>query len=129
MSVIVKTVYHHSMCLDFFPDICKLSVVNYSDKLSQATPSVKKLPYTQKHHCLLSTKNVQNQKTSPNFVRSPDQRKATRYVDITNNEKQRNLYIRDEQEWQCIKLDSSKLRKHCFMLSKIRLTCKTCRYL
>lgn len=87
-----------------------------------ATSSVKKLPYTQKHRCLLDTKNVQNQKISPNFVRSPDHRTATQYVDITNNETQRNLYIKDEQEWQCIKLDSSKLRKHCFMLSKIRLT-------
>ncbi|KAK1118516.1 hypothetical protein K0M31_014826 [Melipona bicolor] len=88
-----------------------------------ATSSVKKLPYTQKHRCLLDTKNVQNQKISPNFVRSPDHRTATQYVtDVTNNETQRNLYIKDEQEWQCIKLDSNKLRKHCFMLSKIRLT-------
>ncbi|XP_043522799.1 protoheme IX farnesyltransferase, mitochondrial [Frieseomelitta varia] len=86
-----------------------------------ATPSVKKLPCTQKHR-LLNTKNVKNQKISPNFVKSADHQKTTQYIDITNNEKQRNLYIKDEQEWQCIKLDSSKLRKHCFMLSKIRLT-------
>ncbi|XP_068981292.1 protoheme IX farnesyltransferase, mitochondrial isoform X1 [Bombus flavifrons] len=101
------------------PSSLKLSIATYS---TEATSSVKKLSRTQKYRCLLDTKNVKNQKISPNFVTSFDHQKPTQCVDITNNEKQKNLYMQNEQEWQCIKLDSGKLRKHCFMLSKIRLT-------
>ena len=35
-----------------------------------------------------------------------------------------SLTVKREEEWKKIETDTSKLYKHCLMLSKIRLTCK-----
>ncbi|XP_017753283.1 PREDICTED: protoheme IX farnesyltransferase, mitochondrial [Eufriesea mexicana] len=97
----------------------KLSITKYSTK---STSNVKKLSCMQKQQHVLDTNNSQNRRILSNFVIIHDPQKATHHVDIVSNKKKKNLCVNNELKWQDIKLDPSKLQKHCFMLSKIRLT-------
>ncbi|KAG6797639.1 protoheme IX farnesyltransferase, mitochondrial [Apis mellifera caucasica] len=97
----------------------KLSISTYSTK---ATSRIKNLNCIQKQQHSLNIKNLQNHNIPSSFVTPIGDQKNTQYVDVTNNVKQKDLCINDKEEWQHIKLDSGKLQKYCFMLSKIRLT-------
>lgn len=98
----------------------KFSVATYS---TEATSTVKKFSSVQKKLRLSDTECFQSRTISPNSVPPPDHWKTAQHVDIANSDGiEKNLYLNNKEEWRCIKLDSGKLRKHCFMLSKIRLT-------
>ncbi|CAL7944187.1 unnamed protein product [Xylocopa violacea] len=70
----------------------------------------------------LSNKSLPSRAILPSLITSPDQQKATQCPSTINDDTQKDIYVNNEQEWRYMKLDTDKLQKHCFMLSKIRLT-------
>ncbi|KOC61461.1 Protoheme IX farnesyltransferase, mitochondrial [Habropoda laboriosa] len=98
----------------------KFSIAMYS---TEATSNVKKFSSAQKDLRLPDAKCFKSRTISPNVVTSADHWRTAQRVGAANNViVQKDLYGNNEEEWQCMKLDSGNLGKHCFMLSKIRLT-------
>ncbi|XP_012140227.1 cytochrome c oxidase assembly factor 10 [Megachile rotundata] len=94
----------------------KLSTVKHS---TNATSTAHKLSATQTQQKIIpDTKSLRGRTASVNLIDSVHPKAATRVSDGVGKEAR----SKEEQEWRYLELDSSKLQKHCFMLSKIRLT-------
>lgn len=105
-------------CLPSF----KLAISTYSD---EAVSSVKEFCRTQRRRCASDATRARRRVISSSLIGSAEQRNSpvTPVVAVTDDENRREpCGGNGEEEWRHIKLDSDKLRKHCFMLSKIRLT-------
>ena len=99
----------------------KLSVIKYS---SEATSTAQKLiAKIEKHRKPLpNTKNLQDRTVSSDLIDSEDDRRSVVSLASREHEIEKGPVSNDEREWRYMELDSSKLKRHCFMLSKIRLT-------
>ncbi|XP_034175165.1 cytochrome c oxidase assembly factor 10 isoform X1 [Osmia lignaria lignaria] len=106
-----------SICLSSL----KLSVTKYS---SEATSTAQKLTAKIEKHrkTLPNTKSLQGRTVSSDLIDSEDDRRSVVSVASREDEIEKGPVSNDQREWRYVELDSRKLKRHCLMLSKIRLT-------
>lgn len=101
-----------------FSQLLRLPVATYS---KQAAPVAKASPSFPRQRSLTALKSLQSQILPPQVTSVHDVGKPV-VVETDSIVVRKDDCSKKESEWRYMELESDKLRKHCLMLSKIRLT-------